>query len=93
MNKKIFIPSVGTAEISEYFPTKEEEKLILQFEEEAEKDIKNKKQTGNVNFRWSEFEIARAKKIAEAKGIPYQTYLKSVLKQGMDKDERDLMQG
>lgn len=89
---RINIPTVGIAEISEYIPTEEEEKLILQFEEQAEKDIESKKQTENVNFRWSEFEIARAKKIAKAKGLPYQTYLKSILKQGMDKDEKDLLQ-
>ncbi|MCD7780446.1 MAG: hypothetical protein LUH05_07225 [Candidatus Gastranaerophilales bacterium] len=43
-----------------------------------------------VNFRWSEFEIARAKKIAEKLGLPYQTYIKSLIKQGMDKDEKKL---
>ncbi len=43
-----------------------------------------------VNFRWSEFEIARAKKIAMKLGIPYQTYIKSLLKQGMDNDEKRL---
>lgn len=58
--------------------------------EQAEKDVKKK--YPKVNFRWSEFEIKRAKKIAEKLGIPYQTYLKSLLKQGMDKDERKLME-
>ena len=43
-----------------------------------------------VNFRWSEFEIARAKKIAAKLGLPYQTYIKSLLKQGMDNDENRL---
>ena len=45
-----------------------------------------------VNFRWSEFEIARAKKIAKQLGMPYQTYIKSLLKQGMDNDEKRLKQ-
>jgi len=41
----------------------------------------------NVNFRWSRQEVERAKRIAEKKGLKYQTYLKSTLKQAMDKDE------
>ena len=59
--------------------------------EQAEADIIQLKQTANVNFRWSEFEIRRAKKIAEKLGMPYQTYLKSTLKQAMDRDEKRLM--
>jgi len=85
------IPTVGIAEISDYIPTTEEEKKILAFEEQAEKDIAAKKQTANVHFRWSEFEIKRAKKIAEKLGMPYQTYLKSTLKQAMDNDEKKFM--
>ncbi len=57
---------------------------------QAETDVK-KKYT-KVNFRWSEIEIARAKKIAKELGMPYQTYIKSLLKQGMDKDEKRLKQ-
>ena len=56
----------------------------------AESDVKKK--YPKVNFRWSEFEIARAKKIAKKLGLPYQTYIKSLLKQGMDKDEIRLQQ-
>lgn len=56
----------------------------------AENDVKKK--YPKVNFRWSEFEIARAKKIAKELGMPYQTYIKSLLKQGMDNDERRLQQ-
>lgn len=85
------IPNLGMAEVSDYTPTKEEEQKILQFEKQAEEDIKSKKQTANVNFRWSEFEIERAKKIAEKMGIPYQTYLKMKLKQAMDNDEKKFM--
>jgi len=57
---------------------------------QAETDVKKK--YPKVNFRWSEFEIARAKKIAKELGMPYQTYIKSVLKQGMDNDEKRLKQ-
>jgi predicted DNA binding CopG/RHH family protein len=55
--------------------------------EQAEKDIEIMKNNATVNFRWSEFEIKRAKKIAKKLGMPYQTYIKSTLKQAMDKDE------
>lgn len=58
--------------------------------EQAEKEIKKK--YPKVNFRWSEFEIKRAKKIASQLGLPYQTYIKSLLKQGMDNDEQRLKQ-
>ncbi len=92
MNKKIEnIPTIGIAEISDYIPTPEEETKILDFEKQAEKDIETKKQTANVNFRWSEFEVKRAKRIAEKLGMPYQTYIKSVLKQAMDNDEKKFM--
>ncbi len=53
--------------------------------------LTKKKQSVSVHFRWSEFEIARAKKIAEKLGMPYQTYLKSTLKQAMDIDEKKFM--
>ena len=91
MNKKISIPEIGIAEVSEYIPDKDIESQIISFEEQAEKDILEKKQTANVHFRWSEFEIKRAKKIAEKLGMPYQTYLKSTLKQAMDQDEKKFM--
>ena len=58
--------------------------------EQAENHIKKK--YPKVNFRWSEFEIARAKKIAKKLGMPYQTYIKFLLKQGMDNDEKRLQQ-
>jgi len=88
MNKKrIHIPNVGIAEVSDYIPSCDEEKAFMEFEKQAELDIEEKRQNVNVNFRWSEFEIKRAKKIAQKLGMPYQTYMKSVLKQAMDKDE------
>lgn len=54
----------------------------------AEKQIS--KMQVNVNFRWNQEEVERAKRIAAKKGLKYQTYLKSTLKQQMDKDEKDL---
>ncbi len=56
---------------------------------QAEKDVE--KLSRNVNFRWSAAEIRRAKRIAEAKGMRYQTYLKATLKQAMDRDEKMFM--
>jgi predicted DNA binding CopG/RHH family protein len=55
---------------------------------QAEKDVEKIKNNTNVNFRWSEFEVKRAKKIAKKMGMPYQTYIKFALKQTMDKDEK-----
>ena len=93
MTKKeiINIPEIGIAEVSDYIPTRDEEQKIIKLEKQADNDILKKKQTANVNFRWSEFEIARAKKIAEKMGIPYQTYIKMTLKQAMDIDEKKFM--
>ncbi len=59
--------------------------------EQAEADIAKMKNDCNVNFRWSEFELARAKKIAAQLGMPYQTYIKSTLKQAMDEFEKKSM--
>ncbi|MFA7659422.1 MAG: hypothetical protein WCY19_08310 [Candidatus Gastranaerophilaceae bacterium] len=56
---------------------------------QADADVE-KLQSANVHFRWSAKEIERAKKIAEIKGLKYQAYIKSVLKQQMDKDEKVL---
>lgn len=55
---------------------------------QAEADIEDMKQTSSVTFRWSEFEIKRAKNIAKKMGLPYQTYIKMSLKQAMDNDEK-----
>lgn len=86
--KTVFIPTVGIADVSEYTPTEAEEKLIQEFENLAESDIERERQSTSVTFRWSEFEIKRAKKIASKMGIPYQTYIKMTLKQAMDNDEK-----
>ena len=39
MTKKVNIPNIGIAEVSEYIPDLETEKQILEFENQAEKDI------------------------------------------------------
>jgi predicted DNA binding CopG/RHH family protein len=80
--KEIKIKSIKNAELT---PMEEAEfdKII----EQADKDVEKLKKSVNVNFRWNASEIERIKKIAEKKGLPYQTYIKSVLKQAMDKDE------
>ena len=88
--EKSNIPGIGQADIYDYIPSNEEKKLIENFVKQAEKDIEELKQTSNIHFRWSEFEIKRAKRIAKKLGMPYQTYLKSVLKQAMDADEKRL---
>lgn len=72
--------------VDEFGNTHNIDEVINQSEESI------KKKYPKVNFRWSEFEIARAKKIAKELGMPYQTYIKSLLKQGMDNDERRLQQ-
>lgn len=56
----------------------------------AKNIIKKQKNNINVNFRWSEFEVDRIKKIAAKKGMPYQTYIKSALKQIIDAEEKRL---
>lgn len=77
--KKVKIISIKNSDL-----TPEEEQEFDKIIEETEKQI------ANVNFRWSKSEIDRAKRIASKKGMPYQTYLKSTLKQQMDKDEKEL---
>lgn len=90
-NRIEHIPTVGMAEVCDYTPSPAEEQLIQDFEAQADSDIAEMKQTANVNFRWSEIEIKRAKKIAQKLGMPYQTYIKSTLKQAMDRDEKKFM--
>ena len=65
--------------------TPEEEKQFDKMIEEAEKELEAKSKP--VTLRLSISEIERCKKIALKKGLPYQTYIKSVLKQALDKDE------
>lgn len=59
---------------------------IEKMTKQAEKEVQEKK-SASIHIRWSRSEIQRCKKIAEKKGMPYQTYIKSVMKQAMDKEE------
>ena len=80
--KEIKIKSIKNADL-----TPEEETEFDKMIEQAEEDVEKLKKSANVNFRWNKAEIQRCKKIANKKGLSYQTYIKSVLKQAMDKDE------
>jgi len=68
--------------------TAEEEANLDAQIEQAEIELISRKNNATVNFRWSEFEIARAKKIAKKMGIPYQAYIKLTLEKAMMNDER-----
>jgi len=72
--------------------TPEEEALFDQKIETAENQLVKMKSNGTVNFRWSEFEIHRAKKIAAKLGMPYQTYIKTTLEHAMNDYEQKHMQ-
>lgn len=56
--------------------------------EASEKRTKIHKNNINVNFRWNEHDLNKIKDIAAKKGMPYQAYIKSVLKQVVDKEEK-----
>lgn len=57
--------------------------------DEAEKEIDEKYGKSKlIHIRLAPYEIERAKKLAAKKGLKYQTYIKMILKQGMDKDEQ-----
>lgn len=58
---------------------------------QADKEIEElQKKSTNLNLRLSTKELERCKKVAEYKGLKYQTYIKMILKQALDKDERDM---
>jgi len=78
--KKIKITAIKESDL-----TSEEEKQFDEMIEQAEKELESKSKP--VTLRLSVSEIERCKKIAAKKGLPYQTYIKSVLKQALDKDE------
>jgi predicted DNA binding CopG/RHH family protein len=44
--------------------------------------------TRNITIRIANSDIARARKFAEKKGIGYQTYIKMLLREGLDREER-----
>lgn len=61
--------------------------------EQVEKELEERAQNKILHLRWKKSEIERAKRIAEKKGLRYHTYIKSILKQAMDKDEKELEVG
>lgn len=85
--KKYTKESIGKIEILESDLTPEEEAMFDTQIEQADKELISRKNNATVNFRWSEFEIARAKKIAKKLGIPYQTYIKKTLEDAITQDE------
>lgn len=55
--------------------------------EQAEKDLEEKQQA-NLNLRWTKRQIERLKRIAEKRGQKYQTFIKSVLEQVIEAEEK-----
>jgi predicted DNA binding CopG/RHH family protein len=46
------------------------------------------RETRNITIRIANSDIERARKFAERKGIGYQTYIKMLLREGLDREER-----
>lgn len=59
---------------------------IRDTEKEIE-DYEHELLDGKVNFRMNKADILRCKRIASKKGLRYQSYIRSVVKQAMDLDE------
>lgn len=78
--KKIKIESIKNANLSP-----DEEKQFDKIIEATEQELSTK--TKPVTIRFSISEIERIKKVAKKKGLPYQTYIKSILKQALDHDD------
>jgi len=55
---------------------------------QAERDIELMKSDYKVNFRWNKYEVNRAKRLAAKVGLPYQSFIKTTLKQAMDEFEK-----
>ena len=79
-DKELKIEYLGASEF-----TPEEEEKFDKMIEEAEKEIESK--TKPLTIRMPLSQIERCKRIAAKKGLPYQTYIKSILKQALDKEE------
>lgn len=56
---------------------------------QAEKDLGDR-QTANLNLRWNKSKIERLKLIANARNQKYQTFVKSVLEQVLEAEEKRL---
>jgi predicted DNA binding CopG/RHH family protein len=46
------------------------------------------RETRNITIRIANSDIERARKLAEKKGIGYQTYIKMLLREGLDREEK-----
>ena len=57
--------------------------------EQADRDLEIKQQA-NLNLRWNKQQINRLKKIAEARGQKYQSFVKNVLNQVIEAEEKRL---
>lgn len=93
MNSEFIYNPDKLIEKNELNLTPEQEELLRIKQEEADRDIDAKGyglQTQNVNLRITPSEMARAKRLAALKGLKYQTFLKMVIKEGMDKYENEL---
>jgi predicted DNA binding CopG/RHH family protein len=49
--------------------------------------LKEHRESRNITIRVAKEDIERAQRIAQQKGIGYQTYLKMLMKEGLDRDE------
>lgn len=78
--KEIKIKSIKNADLSP-----NEEKEFNKIIEETEQELESKSRP--VTIRFSVSEIERIKRVAAKKGLPYQTYIKSILKQELDKED------
>ena len=50
--------------------------------------LRERRESRNITIRIANGDIERARKIAVKKGIGYQTYIKMLLREGLDREER-----
>ena len=50
--------------------------------------LRERRESRNITIRIANGDIERARKIAAKKGIGYQTYIKMLLREGLDREER-----
>jgi len=54
----------------------------------AQRLVKEARASRNITIRIAISDIERARKLAEKKGIGYQTYMKMLLREGLDREEK-----
>lgn len=59
---------------------------------EIKADLAKLKRSEAISLRLPASDLARAKTLAERKAMGYQTYLKSLIRQGLDRDEQQHLQ-